>query len=140
VVDEEWIEIGRRIRDVHVRDGSIWVLTEHSDGEVLRLRPGATVSAGDGSATLPARFHLAQNHPNPFNPTTTIRFDLPAPAEVRLVIYDVIGREIATVVSESLDAGRHEVAWNAAHLPSGVYVYRLDAGDSRKERKMVLVK
>src|SRR5690625_7781384 len=78
IVDEEWIEIGRRIRDVHIHDGSIWVLTEHADGEVLRLQAGAGTSIGDARGDLsPVELHPA--YPDPFHATTRTQHSLPAP-------------------------------------------------------------
>lgn len=82
VVDqEEWIEIGRRIRDVHVHDGSIWVLTEHPDAEVLRLQPGAGTSTGPED-DLSEAVELHPAYPDPFNSTTRIRYSLGPPAHV----------------------------------------------------------
>jgi hypothetical protein len=93
----------------------------------------------------PARFELYANHPNPFNPTTTIAYDLPRPTKVRLVIYDVSGRKIRDLVDANEPPGHRTVVWdarNASNEPvsSGVYFYRLIAGDFVRTRKMVLLK
>ncbi len=88
----------------------------------------------------PRRFTLWQNYPNPFNPTTTIRFSIGHRTHVRLTVFDLMGRRIATLVDGILNAGDHTITFNAAPLPSGIYIYRLQAGDYAGERKMVLLK
>ena len=94
----------------------------------------------DAAAEVPEAFALAQNYPNPFNPSTEIRFDLPEAVAVRLVIYDVQGREVARLVNGSLSAGQHRVTWDARQMPSGVYIYRLTAGAFIETRRMVLLR
>ncbi len=89
---------------------------------------------------IPKEFALRQNYPNPFNPTTTIEFDLPEKVHVRLVVYDVLGREIKRLFDEELGAGKYEVKFDASNLSSGVYFYVLDAGKFRGVKKMVLMK
>ncbi|MFA3784011.1 T9SS type A sorting domain-containing protein, partial [Melioribacteraceae bacterium 4301-Me] len=84
-------------------------------------------------------FSLSQNYPNPFNPTTTIRFSLPKSSKVKLIVFDVLGKEIATLVNGELDQGEHSVVFNAQNLPSGVYLYKLTAGDFVQTRKMLLL-
>ncbi len=98
-----------------------------------------------GPRALPPATRLHPNYPNPFNPTTTIAYDLPQPARVRLVIYDVSGRKIRDLVDADEPAGHRTVIWdarNASNEPvaSGVYFYRLFAGDFVRTRKMVLLK
>jgi hypothetical protein len=88
----------------------------------------------------PTAFSLAQNFPNPFNPSTTISFDLPSQSFVSLKIFDLIGREVATIVSEELSAGSHSRQWNATGMPSGVYFYRLQAGSFTGTKKLLLLK
>jgi len=94
----------------------------------------------DNPNILPIKFHLNQNYPNPFNPVTTIQYALPASAQVVLKVYDVLGREVATVVKEYQTAGYKEVNFNASNLPSGVYFYRLSAGYFTEMKKMILAK
>lgn len=85
-------------------------------------------------------FTLVQNHPNPFNPTTTIDFSLTQPSAVSITVFDLIGNQVATLVDGSLGAGSHSVVWNAVEQPSGLYFYTLRAGGQSVTRKMILVK
>ncbi|MBI2429937.1 MAG: T9SS type A sorting domain-containing protein [Ignavibacteriales bacterium] len=85
-------------------------------------------------------FELTQNYPNPFNPTTTIKYSVPVSGFVSMKIYDVLGREVMTVVGEHQDAGSYTVSLDASKLATGMYVYRLDAGASSAVKKMMLVK
>jgi len=85
-------------------------------------------------------FFLSQNFPNPFNPTTTIEFDLPKTSEVSLKVFNILGEEVVALVSERLPAGSYSYAWDASNLASGVYLYRLQAGDYVETRKMVLMR
>ncbi|MCX7759455.1 MAG: T9SS type A sorting domain-containing protein, partial [bacterium] len=89
---------------------------------------------------LPKDYSLSQNRPNPFNPVTTINYALPEPGFVTLKIYDVLGREVATLVSEYKEAGYYEVSWDATNVPSGIYIYRLQAGNFTSVKKMVVMK
>jgi hypothetical protein len=94
---------------------------------------------------VPDEFSLHQNYPNPFNPTTTILYDLPEAATVHLVIYDVLGRQVRTLVNQDLSAGYHKAVWDATDdmgrpLSGGLYIYRIQAGGFSKTMKMVLLK
>ncbi|MDH4068920.1 MAG: T9SS type A sorting domain-containing protein, partial [Ignavibacteria bacterium] len=92
------------------------------------------------SDDLPGEFRLEQNYPNPFNPSTAIRFRLSAEGHVSLKVFDLLGREISTLVSERLGAGSYEVTFDAGDLPSGVYYYRLKQGESERTKKLLLAK
>ncbi|HSP88659.1 MAG TPA: T9SS type A sorting domain-containing protein, partial [Ignavibacteriaceae bacterium] len=85
-------------------------------------------------------YSLSQNFPNPFNPTTNIEFHIPGSGFVSLKVYDVLGREIATLVNEEKPAGSYEVEFNATSLSSGIYFYELKAGNFIQTRKMILIK
>ena len=100
----------------------------------------AKTSEGEAPSSLPTAYALDANYPNPFNPSTEIRFALPEAADVRLVVYDVMGREVARLVDGSLPAGRHRVRFEAGRLASGVYLYRIEAGPFSETRRMTLVK
>ena len=89
---------------------------------------------------LVQEFRLKQNYPNPFNPTTNIEFSIPRSSDVKLVVYNQLGQTVATLVNEHLSAGSYKVGWNAEELPSGVYFYRITAGDFSKTRKLLLTK
>ncbi len=107
-------------------------------------RPQLTVTYTGPTAVedshAPASFALHQNFPNPFNPSTKIRFDLPATSRTTLKVFNLLGQEVATVVNGVLSAGRHTVDWNANDMPAGVYLYRLGSGASVATRKLVIAK
>jgi hypothetical protein len=89
---------------------------------------------------LPVAFSLEQNYPNPFNPKTVVSFQVPVASDVRLVVYDILGREVAMLVNEKKMPGKYEVEFDASQLSSGVYFYRLTAGQYVECRKMALVR
>ena len=89
---------------------------------------------------IPSSFAVYQNYPNPFNPSTTIRYDVPKTSPVKLVVYDVLGREVATLVDEVKKAGRYQTIWNANRFASGVYFCRLQAGDFVHTMKLAFIK
>jgi len=89
---------------------------------------------------VPGRFELHQNYPNPFNPSTTIRFEIPDGGVVNLSVFDLLGREIATLVNEKLDPGSHAREWDAGSVPSAVYFYRLISNGFSRTKQMVLIK
>ena len=97
-------------------------------------------SVENRSADMPMHFSLDQNYPNPFNPTTMIRFSLPHPEFVSLKLYDILGQEIATLISRNLQAGTHAASWNAGRYPSGVYFYSLQASSFSQTRKLLLLR
>ena len=89
--------------------------------------------------TMPRVYALMQNFPNPFNPTTTIRYDLPRATKVSLKVYDVLGREILSLAQGDWEAGYHQVQWNA-NVASGIYFYRLQTEEFVETKKMILLK
>jgi len=88
----------------------------------------------------PSRFNLFDNFPNPFNPSTTIRYELPKFSMVRLSVYDILGREVSVLVNERKNAGSYEVKFDAAGLSSGVYFYRIQAGEFTQTKRLLLLK
>jgi YVTN family beta-propeller protein len=94
----------------------------------------------EAEAATPKAFSLEQNYPNPFNPTTNVGYVIPLTSAVTLRVYDVLGREVATLVNTTQSAGRYEVAFEASKFASGVYFYRLQAGNFSEMKKMLLVK
>ncbi len=91
-----------------------------------------------GDPNVPAAFELHQNYPNPFNPSTTFEFSLPVAGTAKLTIYNMLGETVATLVDQPLAAGSYRYEWDAANLPSGVYIYRLQAGAFSQSKKLML--
>jgi hypothetical protein len=91
-------------------------------------------------SNIPTEFSLSQNYPNPFNPSTKIKFDIPKQSHIRLVIYDILGREIEKLVNKEMLPGSYEEIFDGQHLSSGVYFYRIEAEGFVKSAKMVLMK
>ena len=98
------------------------------------------VSVDDKKQILPTKYSLSQNYPNPFNPTTKIQYSLTKPADVSLRIYDILGRELATLVNERKPAGTYTAHWNAESVPNGVYFYRIVTDGFVETKKMILMK
>lgn len=92
------------------------------------------------SSEAPQSFSLSQNYPNPFNPTTNIKFDVPKAGFIRLTVFDVLGKEIQKLVNEHLSPGTYNFDFDASHLPSGVYYYKLEVNNFIQTKKMVLIK
>jgi hypothetical protein len=88
----------------------------------------------------PSFFSLGQNYPNPFNPTTAIPFAVPYPARVRITMYDILGREMETLIDQDLQRGSYRIFWNGEHMPSGMYLYRLEADSFQDTKKLFLQK
>ncbi len=85
-------------------------------------------------------YSMGQNYPNPFNPSTIIRFGLPENTRVNLIIYNQIGEQVAELVNGQMAAGYHQVTWNATHMSSGVYFYRITTEKFRSVKKLLLLK
>ena len=113
-----------------------------AEGNTSEFSAGYLVTSADGMTedAAPAAYCLSQNYPNPFNPTTTIRYALPERSYLSLTVYNTLGQQVATLVEGEQEAGYHEVQFDASSLASGVYLYRLQAGDFVQARKLVVVK
>lgn len=100
------------------------------------------VSLHQISSEIPKGFSLSQNYPNPFNPSTIIKFAISgvSVAQTFLSVYDILGNEVAVLVNQNLHPGEYQVEWNASSFPSGVYYYKLQAGEYSETKKMVLIK
>jgi hypothetical protein len=96
--------------------------------------------AEDFNDITPLEFYLYQNYPNPFNPITNISFSIPQRSKVELIIYNTLGQKIIILVNEQKEAGNYNVTFNATNLPSGVYLYRLSAGEFNQAKKFILLK
>jgi len=101
---------------------------------------GTLVTVQQSKPELPRRFSLAQNYPNPFNPTTVVSYQLPVGSNVRLVIFDILGREVATLVNERKAPGSYSVKFDGSHLASGVYFYRIVAGSFAETKRLLLIR
>ncbi|HSD64146.1 MAG TPA: T9SS type A sorting domain-containing protein [Ignavibacteriaceae bacterium] len=101
---------------------------------------GGVVAAGNDNNDLPHDFMLSQNYPNPFNPTTSIQYEVPAGSNVKIIVYDALGKQVAVLVDEYKDAGRYSIGFNGANLASGIYFCRMEAGNFTKVNKMLLLK
>jgi hypothetical protein len=102
--------------------------------------PIGQVVSVDEISEIPRRYALGQNYPNPFNPSTTIRYGLPNRSNVTLTVYNTLGQQVAQLVNGEVEAGYHEVKFEASGLSSGVYFYRLQAGSFVETRKFILMK
>jgi len=108
--------------------------------DTLNLNNTVDVDDDQGSLLVPDKYNLAQNYPNPFNPTTTIQYSIPQSSHVSLKVYDILGNEIAALVNEEKESGFYTVSFNAAGLSTGVYFYKLKAGNFIQIKKMLLIK
>jgi hypothetical protein len=113
--------------------------SDYEDVWMIKTTPDVN-SVKNNNINIPSADALFQNYPNPFNPATTISYGLPLPGHVLLQVYDLRGREVATLVNENLNAGSHTAIWNAAGFASGVYLYRLQVGEFEQVRKMILLR
>ncbi|MDP1676032.1 MAG: T9SS type A sorting domain-containing protein [Bacteroidota bacterium] len=114
-------------------------LVSNVDTVSVKLVKGL-ITGVESTELLPLVFSLEQNYPNPFNPTTTIMYSIPAESRVTLKIYNMLGQEVATLVNETMVAGRYTASFNASNLASGAYIYRIEAGSFVSNKKMILLK
>ncbi len=130
--------------DALVYDNKVGETDDNADpttaigGGSIKIHDGGNNKVGDPPA-VPTEFALFGNYPNPFNPATTITFDLPKASEVVLFVFDLLGREVTTLVDRQMPKGRHAVTWDAA-VPSGVYLYRMQVDGFSQTRQMVLLR
>lgn len=106
----------------------------------LILKKASATDVRKENSIIPNTFSLEQNYPNPFNPSTTIKFSIPKESYVSLKVYNVIGEEVAAMVSEQMSPGYYNFSFDASKLTSGMYLYRLNAGDFVSTKKMILIK
>jgi len=98
------------------------------------------VSNNNEVSIIPDEFKLSQNYPNPFNPSTSINYSIPTASNVKITIYDALGKNVNELVNKSQVSGNYSVVWNAANMPSGVYIYKIEAGSFSETKKMILIK
>jgi hypothetical protein len=132
-------------RDTVFANGNSVNLNQANSGDQWNFASNkAVVIRGNSSASQSEKtasaFRLNQNYPNPFNPSTVITYQLSVANEVKLTVFDVLGREVSTLVNARQQVGTYRLNFNAANLPSGVYLYRLQTGSLMETRKMLLVK
>ncbi len=131
--------------DAAWRDSSIHTVAfiqNDINKEVLNTGKGSSNVTGinGNNSGVPSGFSLLQNFPNPFNPVTSIIFSLPVSTEVKLAVYDMLGREVSLLANSKFEAGNYSIDYNASDLPSGVYFYSLITGEFSETKKMMLVK
>ena len=139
---------GFTLISVHFIDASTgWAVGGH--GTILKTTTGGGVTSVEdiyySGAATPNQIALMQNYPNPFNPNTTIRYDLPKASDVKLVIYNILGQKVRTLIDKNRSAGFHIVLWDGKNgagvsVASGVYIYRIEAERFVKSRKMLLIR
>lgn len=126
---------GRDIEFVDDKHG--WILTPNS---VFYTNNGDQVTGIENKPIVVQEFRLMQNYPNPFNPSTSIEFSLPKAENVTIEVYNTLGQGVETLLDKNMQAGNHEVEFNAQNLSSGIYFYRIEAGKFQDVKKMILIK
>jgi len=128
-------------------NGEIYIISNDPDNGYVTIPLSVTVNgmSSENEALLPEEFALHQNYPNPFNPVTTLRYDLPENSMVNIKVYDMLGREVRTLVNQVQDAGFKSIIWDATNdygksISAGIYLYQIQAGDFIQTEKMVLLK
>jgi immune inhibitor A len=133
------ITIGFGIEGIY-NDYPGWHNREDVIDAALEFLWGIQTDVDESSDLLPEAVSLNQNYPNPFNPATVLSFDLPRSGQVKIAVYDILGRLIDVPVDGFIEAGRHEITWNGSDRPSGIYFYRLITSETEMTRRMTLLK
>jgi hypothetical protein len=125
-------------------DEEVWLspggVARGEDDVVKRAIAWITTGVAEGGPQVPSHFTLSQNYPNPFNPSTTIKYDLPSASLVSLKVYDILGREVSMLVNDRKDVGVHEVKFDGSNLASGMYFYRLQAGEFVQTKRLMILR
>ncbi len=112
-----------------------------SNGVILKTTTGGNLLGIEPiSLEVPNKYSLSQNYPNPFNPSTTIKFDIPKESNVKVSVFDILGNEVQSLIDENVKAGEYKVTWDGTNYASGIYFYKLQAGEFTQTRKMLLIK
>ena len=133
---------GTGVSSIMLNTGSTSIYAGTSDGQILKISnkvTGVEDNSGDDEE-LPDTYELYQNYPNPFNPTTTIKFSLKDAGVYKLRVYNILGQLVTTLVNGELNAGSHQIVFDAGHFASGVYIYNLSGKSVNMTKKMVLIK
>jgi hypothetical protein len=147
VTESGWDSLLADVTDISIQMDAQWNYFDRTGLDNFSVSPYSTGTVQGLFLVKTLQYELYQNYPNPFNPTTKINYQLPQSGFVTLNIYNILGREVATLVNEQKNQGRHSVEFDASKLPSGVYFYRLratpgggQAGDFIQTKKMILLK
>jgi 1,4-alpha-glucan branching enzyme len=129
-------------KPVNLQPGEFHIYTDH---KLETPEPGLVTNIADKEETIPLSYHLWQNYPNPFNPSTNIQFELPHLSKVNLVIFDLLGRKVKTLINKSVAPGKYQVQWNGNNesgisVSSGIYILHFRAGTFEKNRRIILLK
>jgi hypothetical protein len=139
------IENAERVSDIKLTSDGGFIILSAKESYMGRLHliktaPCLTGFGNSFNTLLPQIYTLHQNYPNPFNPSTTIEFDLPNASDVRIEVYNIAGQKIQTLLINQISAGSHQVEFNAQNLSSGVYFYKIEAGEFQDVKKMILLR
>ena len=138
---EQSIKTTNYLASVYFTDSNTgWIVG--TNGTILHTTNGGVtfIEEEGNNPTQPKEFLLQQNYPNPFNPSTSIQYEINSMQFVTIKVYDLLGREVVTLVNEEKPTGKYEVNFNASNLTSGVYFYRIQAGDFVETKKMIYLK
>ncbi len=128
-----------RLRSVFfINNMTGWIAGDQ--GKILKTTTGGLTYVSQSSNLVPNNYFLYQNYPNPFNPSTNIKFEIPSSLYVTIKVYSVLGREVATLINEFLNEGSYQIEFNGSNLESGIYFYRIQAGDFTEEKSMIMLK
>jgi len=130
--------LNHRIKSFTMHNGKLFAAQWDTDSSLIRFDGTLDVEKEEG--VIPQKFNLGQNYPNPFNPSTNIKFSIPQSSYVTLEVYNLVGERVGILVSEQLGAGTYNYDWNASNLTSGIYFYRIQAGNFIETKKMMLLK
>jgi len=128
-----------------LKDNIQWLNNDtllYLDRKILGIKAdtSANITIVNNTTILPTEFSLSQNYPNPFNPITTISYAIPVFQNVELKVYDILGKEVATLVNKEQQSGIYEVQFNSKELASGIYFYQIRVGSFVESKKMILLK
>ena len=122
-------------------DGDIDVLVRDAGYSILWYENlGLTAIKNNVFSRIPKEFHLEQNYPNPFNPSTIIKYQIPKLTNVKIEVFNLLGQKVETLLNKPMPSGSHEVEFSANNLASGVYLYRIIAGEYQEVKKMILLR
>lgn len=140
IADSLLVETNLNISSFGIDENNELYILNFIEGNIYKLDIIVSVEDDFSSRNNPQYFHLNQNYPNPFNPTTTVTFFVPYYSHIKLDVFDVLGNKVVELINEELPAGNYNVEFNAQNLTSGVYFYRLQAGDFSSIKKLILLK